>query len=142
MSRSVSRIAPPDTYRKQKILPLLDEFKLYEPECDTYDECKKLIIQKFIGIVNKIRTIENIGGLFGNGKYENIKDYIHLLSEIKDLKLEKYKDKLPKGQKKITDYFKSSTRPSTRPSIQYKEEQQRLEQEQHRKIIEERNKKN
>ena len=85
-----------------------------------------------------------------NGFIKDLSPNIRLLGDIKDLKLEEYKIKFS-GQRMITDYFKSSSRPSTRPSSQYNleqhkedikqlKEQQRLEQEQHRKIIEERNK--
>jgi hypothetical protein len=131
------------------MLKIINLFKLYEPECDTYDECKRLIIKKYIYLIYKLQLLKPHYDSY-NSFRKDLSPNLRLLGEIKDLKLEEYKIKFS-GQRMITDYFKSSSRPSTRPSSQYNleqhkedikqlKEQQRLEQEQHRKIIEERNK--
>lgn len=102
-------MAPEHPPPNQEILTLIDEFKLYEPESETYDEYKRLICCRVSSIIFKIQKKE---GLI------NLLYYNKLLIKLRDLKLEKYKDKLPKGQKKITDFYKpiknkSSSIPAT-----------------------------
>lgn len=105
-------MAPEQPPPNQEILTLINEFKLYEPESETYDEYRKLICTR-TGL--NVGSIKRINRWYGN----NEKDYIHLLVELRDLKLKKYKDKLlPEGQKKITDFYKpiknkSSSIPAT-----------------------------
>ena len=168
MSRSGTITLPPPL--QSKILTLIDEFKLYEPESETYDEYRKLIVRRLLRNVYRIQVINKF---HGNNEYKNIKDYIHLLVELRDLKLKKYKDKLlPEGQKKITDFYKpiknkSSSIPATistsisastshpelkkrdicaerylEKSIREHKERQRIQQEHRewRKTIDERNK--
>ena len=157
------------TSANQEILTLIDEFKLYEPESETYDEYRKLICAR-TGL--NVGRIQKINRWYGNNENKNIKDYKNILEELRDLKLEKYKDKLPKGQKKITDFYKpiknkSSSIPATistsisastshpelkkrdicaerylEKSIREHKERQRIQQEHRewRKTIDERNK--
>ena len=53
MSRSDTRTAPPN----QEILTLINEFKLYEPESETYDEYRKLICTRTGLNVGRIKRI-------------------------------------------------------------------------------------
>jgi hypothetical protein len=167
MSRSVSRTVHQHmlSYYKlssrisnEEIMKLTNELKLYEPDDTiTYDEYKKIIDRYYTTIWYPIAFNKEI-------ETQNKKDFIKKLQELRNLKLEKYKDKdkLPKGQKKITEFYKpikassisaSPSQPELKKedicaqkylekSIRENKERQRRQQEydEWRKTIDERNK--
>lgn len=93
---------------QSEIESLLLKYKLFEPECGNFDDCKKTIINKYFDFSIQIYDKKH----FLNKKDINddkCKELLKLFSQelllLKNEKIEEYNIKY-NGQKKLTDYYK------------------------------------
>ena len=134
MSKSIIRTPPPSNIIEKiqnsiqkanqelwqsEIESLLVKYKLFEPKCDNFDDCKKTIINKYFGfsiqIYNKKHFLNE-----KDIKDDNCKELLKLFRQelllLRNEKIEEYNIKY-NGQKLMTDYYKPITERTSKTSL-------------------------
>jgi hypothetical protein len=109
--------------KRNQVLRLINEFESYEPKNDNYNDCYRLINHKYEAIFHECYRIGDI-------------TQIKLLTKLRNLKLEKYKDKFSepiieceKDDKYAQIYLEESTR--KHKELIKNKERQRLQQQEY-----------
>jgi hypothetical protein len=109
--------------KRNQVLRLINEFESYEPKNDNYNDCYRLINNKYEAFFHECYRIGDI-------------TQIKLLTRLRNLKLEKYKDKFSepiieceKDDKCAQIYLEESTR--MHKQLIKKKEYQRLQQQEY-----------
>ena len=111
---STSPQKPNQELWQSEIESLLVKYKLFEPECDNFDDCKTIISNKFIFLSMKISRIKK--NIKNDKCKELFKKFTEELLLLRNEKIEEYNIKY-NGQKLMTDYYKPITERTSKTSL-------------------------